>query len=202
MQCRGCAVPRHSPRAVQTRFYERPEPRVVGRVEKQHGEPLPRGQQGVLPGREGALDLTRMESRVAVLVTQGMSVPEITAATGHKESTILSHVKHMFAKHGLSRQAELVRLVLVSGRCSGSSTLKAQEAAGRRGRRPPSRPFPKHHRKFSQISPMLGKKKNPRTSSLYRLATILPGADPERTTLRVCSRGLVIVRVDTGGGND
>ncbi|MDE0202300.1 MAG: hypothetical protein OXK73_07695 [Rhodospirillaceae bacterium] len=33
------------------------------------------------------------------------------AATGRKESTIRSHVKHMFAKHGLSRQAELVRLV-------------------------------------------------------------------------------------------
>ncbi len=31
---------------------------------------------------------------------------------GGKESTIRSHVKHMFAKHGLSRQSELVRLVL------------------------------------------------------------------------------------------
>ena len=127
---------------------------MVGRVEKQHGELLPRGQQGVLPGREGALDLARMESRVAVLLTQGMSVPEITAAKGHKETTILSHVKHMFAKHGLSRQAELVRLVLVSGRCSGGSTLKAEEAAGRRGRRPSSRTFPKYHREFPQISPM------------------------------------------------
>ena len=34
------------------------------------------------------------------------------AATGRRESTIRSHVKHMFAKHGLSRQADLVRLVL------------------------------------------------------------------------------------------
>ena len=59
-----------------------------------------------------ALDLTEMESRVAVLLTQGMSVGEIAAATGRKESTIRSHVKHMFTKHGLSRQAELVRLVL------------------------------------------------------------------------------------------
>ena len=33
-------------------------------------------------------------------------------ATGRGESTIRSHVKEMFAKHGLSRQAELVRLVL------------------------------------------------------------------------------------------
>ena len=51
-----------------------------------------------------ALRLTGMESRVAVLLAEGM--------TGRGESTIRSHVKHMFAKHGLSRQTELVRLVL------------------------------------------------------------------------------------------
>jgi len=59
----------------------------------------------------GALGLTRMEGRVAVLLAQGVTVQQIAAATGRKESTIRSHVKHMFAKHGLSRQAELVRLV-------------------------------------------------------------------------------------------
>ena len=58
-----------------------------------------------------ALDLTGMESPVAVLLALGMSVSQIETATGRKESTIRSHVKHMFAKHGLSRQAELVRLV-------------------------------------------------------------------------------------------
>lgn len=58
-----------------------------------------------------ALDLTKMESRVAVQLAQGMSVREIAAAMGRKESTIRSHVKRTFAKHGLSRQAELVRLV-------------------------------------------------------------------------------------------
>ena len=58
-----------------------------------------------------ALDLTAMESRVAVLLAQGMSVRQIATATGRKESTIRSHVKHIFAKHGFSRQAELVRLV-------------------------------------------------------------------------------------------
>ena len=59
-----------------------------------------------------ALGLTGMESRVAVLLAEGMSVREVAAATGRGESTIRSHVKHMFAKHGLSRQADLVRLVL------------------------------------------------------------------------------------------
>ena len=57
------------------------------------------------------LDLTGMESRVAVLLAQGMSVSQIATTTGRKESTIRSHVKSMFAKHGFSRQAELVRLV-------------------------------------------------------------------------------------------
>ena len=59
-----------------------------------------------------ALGLTGMEGRVAVLLAEGMNVREIAAATGRGESTIRSHVKHMFSKHGLSRQAELVRLVL------------------------------------------------------------------------------------------
>ncbi len=61
---------------------------------------------------EAALGLTGMESRVAALLAEGMSVREIAAATGRGESTIRSHVKHMFARHGLSRQADLVRLVL------------------------------------------------------------------------------------------
>ena len=58
------------------------------------------------------LGLTGMESRVAVLLAEGMSVREVAVATGRGESTIRSHVKQMFAKHGLSRQAQLVRLVL------------------------------------------------------------------------------------------
>ena len=58
-----------------------------------------------------ALGLTVMESRVAVLLAEGMNVAEVAAATGRKESTIRSHVKGMFVKHHLSRQADLVRLV-------------------------------------------------------------------------------------------
>ena len=58
------------------------------------------------------LGLTGMESRVAVLLADGMSVREIAVELDRKESTIRLHVKHIFAKHGLSRQAELVRLVL------------------------------------------------------------------------------------------
>ena len=66
------------------------------------------------------LGLTRTESRVAVLLAKGMNVCEVAAATGRKESTIRSHVKNMFTKHGLSRQADLVRLVLSLAGASGS----------------------------------------------------------------------------------
>ena len=59
-----------------------------------------------------AFGFSKAESRVAVLMADGMSVREVAAATGRKESTIRWHVKRMFAKHGLSREAELVRLVL------------------------------------------------------------------------------------------
>ena len=59
-----------------------------------------------------ALGLTRTESRVAVLLAQGMRTREIAATMDREESTIRTHVKHMFDKHGLSRQADLVRMVL------------------------------------------------------------------------------------------
>ena len=57
------------------------------------------------------LGLTKMESRVAVLLAEGKSVREIALAMSRKEGTIYWHVKNIFAKHGLSRQADLVRFV-------------------------------------------------------------------------------------------
>ena len=58
------------------------------------------------------LGLTRMEGRVAVLLAEGRTVREIAAATGRRESTVRWHLRHICGKHGISRQAELVRLVL------------------------------------------------------------------------------------------
>ena len=78
------------------------------------------------------LGLTGMESRVAVLLADGMTVRDVAAATGRGESTIRSHVKHMFAKHDLSRQADLVRLVLALGGAPEIPALKAEAAADRR----------------------------------------------------------------------
>lgn len=59
-----------------------------------------------------ALNLTEMESQIAVLLTRGNSVNEIAAETGRKESTIRHHLKNVFTKHRLARQSDLVRLVL------------------------------------------------------------------------------------------
>ena len=58
------------------------------------------------------LGLTPMESRVAVLLTEGKSLREVAAVTGRKATTIRWHLRQIFAKRGIARQAELVRLVL------------------------------------------------------------------------------------------
>ena len=58
-----------------------------------------------------ALGLTPMESKVAVLMANGVSVPRIAAEMNRKISTIRFHVKNTYAKLGITRQVELVRLV-------------------------------------------------------------------------------------------
>ena len=73
----------------------------------------PGSETPVDPGRVGsALGLSQVESRVAALLAEGKTVSEIAAATGRKVSTIRTHVQHIFAKLGINRQADLVRLVL------------------------------------------------------------------------------------------
>lgn len=73
----------------------------------------PASRRRIDPAVAGAvLGLTRMESQVAVLLAEGRSVAQIAAAFGRKESTIRWHVKQISSKLGLSRQVDLVRLVL------------------------------------------------------------------------------------------
>ena len=59
-----------------------------------------------------ALNLTPAESRLATLVAAGRSVREIAATTGRTEGTVRWHLKRIFRKQGISRQADLVRQVL------------------------------------------------------------------------------------------
>jgi len=60
----------------------------------------------------GILGLTPMESRVAVWLAEGKSVREMAEATGRTEGSIYFHLKQIYRKQPISRQADLVRLVL------------------------------------------------------------------------------------------
>ena len=59
-----------------------------------------------------AFRLTRAEGQVAAALAEGSTVREIAAATFRAESTVRWLVKQIHAKLGISRQADLVRLVL------------------------------------------------------------------------------------------
>ena len=59
-----------------------------------------------------ALGLTPAESHIAVWLAEGKTVRNIALATGRSEGTVRWHVQHILRKHGLSRQFELVQLVL------------------------------------------------------------------------------------------
>ena len=60
----------------------------------------------------GTLGLTPMESRVAVWLAEGKSVRDMAEATGRTEGSIYWHLKQIYRKQPISRQADLVRLVL------------------------------------------------------------------------------------------
>ena len=59
-----------------------------------------------------ALDLTPAEGRLAAMVAAGRTVRDIAAATERTEGTVRWHLKRIFRKQGISRQADLVRRVL------------------------------------------------------------------------------------------
>ena len=59
-----------------------------------------------------ALGLTPAESRVAVMLARGETALGIALATGRKESAIRDHIRQIHRKLGISRQADLIRMVL------------------------------------------------------------------------------------------
>ena len=59
-----------------------------------------------------ALGLTVSESRVAVSLAEGKTVQDIVAETRRQESTVRTLIRRIYDKHGITRQADLVRLVL------------------------------------------------------------------------------------------
>ena len=73
----------------------------------------PANRMRVDPALVGAaLGLTAAESHVAVSLAEGDAIRDIALATGRSESTIRWHVKQIFIKQRISRQSELVQLVL------------------------------------------------------------------------------------------
>ena len=91
------------------------------------------GTDGPRPGRTGALvlaidpadrlrldpdalgrllGLTPAESHIAASLVEGMSLHDIAAETGRSVVTVKWHLRHVFAKHRLSRQSDLVRLAM------------------------------------------------------------------------------------------
>ena len=75
----------------------------------------------VEPGTHPAIDaehvgnvlgLTTAESRVAAWLTEGKTIREIADDTRRQESSIRWLIKQVYNKQGISRQADLVRLVL------------------------------------------------------------------------------------------
>ena len=73
----------------------------------------PAARPGLDPQRvAGALGLTPAESRIAVLLAQARSIDDIAAETGRSRTTVKWHMRHIYDKHGLTRQVELAQLVL------------------------------------------------------------------------------------------
>ena len=58
------------------------------------------------------LALTRAEARVAAALAEGATMREIAEATNRAESTVRELIKRIHLKLGVSRRADLVRMVL------------------------------------------------------------------------------------------
>src|SRR5262245_19733141 len=58
-----------------------------------------------------AYGLTQAEARVALAASSGASIPETAARLNISPNTVKTHLRHVFAKTGANRQAELARLI-------------------------------------------------------------------------------------------
>lgn len=61
------------------------------------------------------LGLTRAEAQVAAWLAEGRSVRDMATSTGRTKGAVYWHLKQMYQKLAISRQADLVRLVLSIG---------------------------------------------------------------------------------------
>lgn len=63
---------------------------------------------------QALFDLTPAEARTAGQITEGKSIEQISSTTGISQNTIRTHLKSVFQKTGVERQAELVSLLSIS----------------------------------------------------------------------------------------
>ena len=61
-----------------------------------------------------ALNLTPTEGKVAALLAAGNTIRDIAMVTDRRETSVRWHLRHIFKKKAISRQADLVRLVLTA----------------------------------------------------------------------------------------
>ncbi len=59
-----------------------------------------------------AYKLTPSEAKVAIALTNGLSIDEVAMLHGNQPSTIKSQLKAIKSKLGISRQSELVKMLL------------------------------------------------------------------------------------------
>ena len=59
-----------------------------------------------------ALGFTATQSQIAAMLAAGQSTRDIARETGRTEGTVRWHLKQIYARHGISRQAQVVELVL------------------------------------------------------------------------------------------
>ena len=113
----GSMMVRRSPPLPRLALHVKP---VVPREQNHRSRPVaalvlivdPAARPGMAPGDvEAALGLSPAETEIAVLLAEGRTAREIAAATGREYSTVRTHLKHIFAKLGVSRQVEVARLV-------------------------------------------------------------------------------------------
>ena len=73
----------------------------------------PTDRLGIDPERVGdILGLTPAQTYLAVSLAEGRTIREIAAEMGRSVNTVRWHVRHIYTRHGLSRQVELIRLVM------------------------------------------------------------------------------------------
>lgn len=99
---------------------------LVRAIRRDRGSPADLGPAVVVyatdAGRTGSFkqliatlfDLSPSEANLAALLTEGLTLAEAAREAGLTESTVRSYSKKIFAKLGVSRQTDLVRLILRS----------------------------------------------------------------------------------------